>query len=103
MYHPKRNLLLTLSNVIKDYSPIIIGGDHNAMHRSWNNYSNNTRGVQLYRYLLNNDISLIYSNTFTHKMSRRNALNIDLFLTKDISHIIVLATPRMICHLTTCR
>jgi len=39
-----------------------------------------------YRYILNNDISLIYSNTFTHKMSRRNASNIDLFLTKDISY-----------------
>jgi len=34
----------------------------------------------------NNDIILIHSNTYTHKISRRNASNIDIFLTKDFSY-----------------
>jgi len=76
----------SLNNIIKDYSPIIFGGDFNAKHRSWNNFSNNTRGVQLFRYIQNNDISLTHSNTYSHKAPRRNASNIDLFLTKDVSY-----------------
>jgi len=41
----------SLNDIIKDYSPIIIGGDYNTKHRSWNNYSNNTCGIQLHRYI----------------------------------------------------
>jgi len=33
-----------------------------------------------------NDITLIHSNTYTHKMPLRNAFNIDIFLTKDLSY-----------------
>jgi len=54
-----------LNNIINDYSPILLGGDFNAKHRSWNNFSNNTCGIQLNNYILNNDISLIHSNTFS--------------------------------------
>jgi len=37
----------SLNNIFKDYSPIVLGGDFNAKHRSWNNFSNNnTRGIQ---------------------------------------------------------
>jgi len=76
----------SLSNIIKDYSPIILGGDYNAKHRLWNNYTNNTRGIQLYRYMLNNDVTIIHSNTYTHKLPHRKASNIDIFLTKNVSY-----------------
>jgi len=50
----------SLNNIIKDYSPIVLGGEFNAKHRTWYNFSNNTRGVQLFNYIQNNDISLIH-------------------------------------------
>jgi len=46
-----------LNNIIKDYFPIIFGDDFNVKHISWNNFSNKTRGVQLFKYIQNNDIS----------------------------------------------
>jgi len=45
-----------------------------------------TRGIQLYRYLLNNDVMIIHSNIYTHKFPHRKATNIDIFLTKDVSY-----------------
>jgi len=76
----------SLNNVITNNSPIIIGGDFNAKHKSWNNFNNNTRGLQLYNYTINNDISIIHSNTYTHRVPRSNPSNIDIFITKDIPY-----------------
>jgi len=75
-----------LNNIIKDHSPIFIGGDFNAKHRTWNNFTNNARGIQLNNYILKNDISLIHSDTYTHKAPHKNASNIDIFITKDIPY-----------------
>jgi len=55
----------SLNDIINNYSPVIIGGDYNAKHKLWNNFSNNTRGIQLYKYIKNNDITIIHSNTFS--------------------------------------
>jgi len=53
---------LSIWYVKRYYSPIVLGGDFNAKHRSWNNFSSNTRGVQLYKYIQDNDISLIHTS-----------------------------------------
>jgi len=76
----------SIASTLNKYSPIILGGDYNARHTTWNNFSNNTRGVQLYKFVNNNDISLIHSNTYTFKVPRKNASNIDIFITKDIPY-----------------
>jgi len=54
----------SLNNIFKNYSSIVIDGDFNAKHRSWNNFSNNSRGVQLYNYIQRNDILLIQQYVF---------------------------------------
>jgi len=76
----------SLNDIFNNYAPIIIGGDFNAKHRSWNNIANNSRGIKLYNYLRHYDITLIHSSTYTHKLPRRNPSNIDIFLTKDLSY-----------------
>jgi len=75
-----------LKNFCNDYSPFVLAGDFNAKHRSWNNFSNNTRGVQLHNFIQNNDISIVHSNTYSHITPRRKPSNIDLFLVKDVSY-----------------
>jgi len=70
-----------LSNILTNYSPIIIGGDYNAKHKSWNNFTNNARGIQLYKFINNNDISIIHSNTYSHHAPRKKPSNIDIYIT----------------------
>jgi len=74
----------SLNSILTNHAPIIIGGDYNAKHKSWNNFSNNARGIRLFKYINNSDITLIHSNTYTYRVSRRNVSNIDIFLTKDV-------------------
>jgi len=76
----------TLSNILIKHSPIVIGGDYNAKHKSWNNFTNNARGIQLYKFINNNDISVIHSNTYSYHAPHRKPSNIDLFLTKDVPY-----------------
>jgi len=73
-----------LNDIIRDHSPIVLDGNFNAKRRSWNNFSSNTRGVQLYKYIQNNDISLIHSDTYSYKAPHKKASNIDIFLVKDV-------------------
>jgi len=75
-----------LNNIVTNNSPIIIGGDFNAKHKSWNNFNNNSRGLQLYNYINDNDISVIHSNTYTYRVPRSNPSNLDIFLTKDVPY-----------------
>jgi len=74
----------SLNTVLTKYAPIIIGGDYNAKHRNWNNFNNNARGIKLYKYINNSDISLIHSSTYTYRAPRKNASNIDIYLAKNI-------------------
>jgi len=76
----------TLSNLLINYSPIIIGGDYNARHKSWNNFTNNARGIKLYNFINNNDITIIHSSTYSHHMPRSKPSNIDIYLTKDVPY-----------------
>jgi len=84
---PKAKFSFNLLNtVLTKYASIIIGGDYNAKHKNWNNFSNNARGSRLYKYINNSDTSLIHSNTYTYRVPRRNVSNIDIFLTKDVPY-----------------
>jgi len=74
-----------LGNILTNYSPIVIGGDYNAK-RKWNNFINNARGIQLYKFINNNDISIIHSNTYSHQAPRSKPSNIDIYLTKDVPY-----------------
>jgi len=75
-----------LNNIIKDYYPIIFAILMLNIGHGTIIVTIHTTGAQLFRYIQNNDISLIRSNTYTHKAPRRNASNIDLFLIKDVSY-----------------
>jgi len=75
-----------LNNIVSSNSPIVIGGDFNAKHKSWNNFNNNFRGLQLYNYIKDNDISIIHSNTFTYRVPHSNPSNLDIFITKDVPY-----------------
>jgi len=84
MFHP--TYTFSLICYVRDCLPIVLGGDFNAKHKLWNNFSNNTRGVQLYKYIQKNDISLIHSDTYSYEAPHRNASNIDIFLIKDVPY-----------------
>ena len=62
------NLCRDLQNLIRGISNdnyFLIGGDFNAKHISWNNYNNNTNGIQL-RQWLNDKCFLIKQFSSTH-------------------------------------
>ncbi|KAK2577594.1 hypothetical protein KPH14_012705 [Odynerus spinipes] len=47
-------------------SKVILVGDLNARHTSWNNHSSNSQGTKIFKYILNNTCSILYPNKPTH-------------------------------------
>lgn len=65
---------------------VLIAGDFNAKHLSWNNNKNNSRGISLYNYLDKNpNISLHHPMAPTCTRSKENPSTIDLILTKGLN------------------
>lgn len=75
-----------LKTIFNEYSRVILGGDMNAKHQAWNNFTNNTRGVRLQKFIDHNNISIISSNSYSYKQPRCNPSNLDILLAKNIPY-----------------
>jgi len=49
-------------------------------------FHNNIRGIRLYNYIQNSGISIIHSDSYSHKQPRKNPSNIDIFLGKNLPY-----------------
>lgn len=78
---------MDLNVIFRSNSKILIGGDFNAKHRAWNNFTNNARGIKLSQYMDRNNITLISSGTFSHKCPGKNSSNIDFFLNRNLNYL----------------
>ena len=54
-----------LNSLARTKPPYIIGGDYNARHTSWNNYSNNRSGRAIFDHAQSNSYRVIYPDNFT--------------------------------------
>ncbi|GIZ04204.1 RNA-directed DNA polymerase from mobile element jockey [Caerostris extrusa] len=70
-----------LKKLQKIHSNVIFAGDFNATHTSWNNSKNNQRGVQLNKFLNENNHRIIAPTSATRIDPRYNAQNIIDFAT----------------------
>lgn len=65
---------------------VLITGDFNAKHMSWNNDKNNSRGVSLFKYLQKYpEVSLHFPLAATCTRSKISPSTIDLILTKGLN------------------
>ncbi|GIX87666.1 RNA-directed DNA polymerase from mobile element jockey [Caerostris extrusa] len=70
-----------LKKLQKIHNNVIFAGDFNATHTSWNNSKNNQRGVQLNKFLNENNHRIIAPTSATRIDPRYNAQNIIDFAT----------------------
>lgn len=84
--HLNRNILTKLSNIDKS---VLILGDLNARHVSWNCPSNNKNGNTLVDFITNNNITILTSDepTFYPTNSLAKPSVIDVALSKNINNL----------------
>ncbi|KOC63526.1 RNA-directed DNA polymerase from mobile element jockey, partial [Habropoda laboriosa] len=82
-YVPPKNPLTIadLDLITKIGSPLILGGDFNAKHSSWNNHRANANGNTLHQHFRNNTYSINHPNALTHYRANANPSTIDFYLT----------------------
>lgn len=62
-------------------SPYLIGGDWNAKHKLWNNYSTNKAGNMLHDHFCKNPYRIIYPDKFIHHTRIGRPSTLDFFIT----------------------
>ncbi|KAF4531621.1 hypothetical protein B566_EDAN017654 [Ephemera danica] len=83
--HIEKNDLI---KIFKSHSHIILAGDFNAKHVSWNCYVNNKSGKTLYDFIQLCNVNMHCPDTFTHfPRSKARPSTLDLTVTKNISLI----------------
>lgn len=94
-YNPPSNTLThnDLDNLISPFPRVLLMGDLNARHIAWKNHVNNTSGLNLYTYTLNNNVALLHTSTPTHiPLNGMTPTYIDIVLNKNITQYIQLST-----------
>lgn len=67
---------------------VLVVGDLNCRHTSWNCHRNNTNGRTLYNYSLNNDVTIQFPDRHTHfPPNNTTPTTIDLVLNKNVTNI----------------
>lgn len=80
-----RSDLDTLTNA---GNKVIVAGDLNSKHQSWNCARSNRNGTTLYAYQTDNDITIHHSTTHTHfPTNNMTPTTIDIVLTKNVNNI----------------
>lgn len=78
------NFKSDLSILMSLPGPLILAGDFNAKHTSWNNFSNNRKGIELVKLADSHLSDILCPNIPTLYPSRGNPSTVDLVVRKDI-------------------
>ena len=62
-------------------SPYIIGGDWNAKHKLWNNFTSNRAGNTLFKHYQTHRYRIVHPQDFTFQSGKRKPSTLDFFLT----------------------
>ena len=81
-YNPPRNSLTSadLYAITSLGSPLLVGGDFNARHRSWRNSTVNRNGITLYNHSLGDTYRILAPDDFTFHAPGTNPSVLDIFL-----------------------
>lgn len=80
-----RNFKAEMKSLMSLPGPIILGGDVNAKHTSWNNPSNNYKGIELIKVADSNFYDILSSKSATLYPAVGNPSTVDLVFKKGIS------------------
>ena len=74
-----------LDNIFAQGNKIVVIGDLNCRHVTWNNDNNNKNGLLLHDYIIDNNLQLLYTSTPTHyPYNNTTPTYIDIVLNKNV-------------------